>query len=251
MSIYVTGDIHGDTARLGPDAFPELNGLTKEDYVVVCGDFGVVWDGGAAEQEELDRLEERPFTTLFVDGNHENFDLLGEYPAIPWHGGMVHAVRPSVLHLLRGEIYELEGLRFFTMGGARSHDISDGILEPDDPNFSRRYRMLRRRNALFRVNHASWWKEELPGQEDFRRARDSLERARWRVDHIITHCAPTSVQDKLGGGRFEADPMTDFLEEVAQRCRFRHWFFGHYHMDGHIGERFIYLYRELIQLTQR
>ena len=249
MSIYLTGDIHGDIDRLSPKAFPELGALTKEDYVIVCGDFGVVWNGEEAEQDELEDLEDQPFTTLFVDGNHENFDLLKEYPTIPWHGGTVQAIRPSVLHLLRGEVYELEGLRFFTMGGASSHDVSDGILDPDDPCFSRRYQMLRKRNALFRVNHLSWWKEELPGQGDYRRARDNLERVNWQVDCIVTHCCPTSVQDTIGRGRFQADHLTDFLEEVSQRCRFRHWFFGHYHMDGHVGERFIYLYRELLQLT--
>lgn len=250
MSIYLTGDIHGEIDRLSQEVFPELDKLTKEDYVIVCGDFGVVWNGEEAEQAELDELEARPFTTLFVDGNHENFDLLREYPTIPWHGGVVHAIRPSVLHLLRGEVYELEGLRFFTMGGASSHDISDGILEPDAPDFSRRYRMLLARDALFRVNHRSWWKEELPDQEDYRRARDSLERANWQVDCIITHCCPTSVLDAIGHGMFQSDPLTDFLEEVAQRCRFRQWFFGHYHMDGHVGEQFIHLYQELIQLTR-
>lgn len=249
MSIYITGDVHGLAERLEPGLYPELDALSKEDFLIICGDFGFVWNGGEAEQEELDWLEDRPFTTLFVDGNHENFDLLKEYPAIPWHGGHVRTIRPSVLHLLRGETYELEGLRFFTLGGASSHDVSDGILERDDPNFRWRYRTLYRQNALFRVNHESWWKEELPDQEDYRRARDNLERASWQVDYIITHCAPTSIQDKLGKGAYKADHLTGFLEEVAQRCRFQHWFFGHYHMDGHIGNQFIYLYEELLQLT--
>lgn len=249
MSVYITGDVHGVFDRLGPGFYPELDALTKEDHLIICGDFGFVWDGGEAEQKELDDLEARPFTTLFVDGNHENFDLLKQYPTIPWHGGRVQTIRPSVLHLLRGEVYELEGQRVFTMGGASSHDISDGILEPDDPYFSRRYRTLYRQNALFRVNHVSWWREELPDQEEYDRARDNLERTDWQVDWIVTHCAPTSVQDKLGRGAFKADHLTEFLEEVAQRCRFRHWFFGHYHMDGHIGEQFVYLYEELIRLT--
>lgn len=32
--------------------------------------------------------------------------------------------------------------------------------------------------------------------------------------------------DAIGRGMFQSDPLTGFLEEVAQRCRFRHWFFG-------------------------
>lgn len=250
MSIYLTGDIHGTVDRLGSDIFPELDTLTKEDAVIICGDFGLVWDGGEKEQAALDWLERRPFTTLFVDGNHENFDLLREYPTTLWRGQPVQAIRPSVLHLLRGEVYELEGQRFFTMGGASSHDVSDGILEPDDPEFRQHFRRLLAQDALFRVNHLSWWKEELPDQEEYCRARDSLERADWQVDYIITHCGPTSIQEQLCGAMCKADHLTDFLEEVAQRCRFRHWFFGHYHRDGHLGKRFIYLYEKLLQLTQ-
>ena len=65
-----------------------------------------------------------------------------------WHGGKVHRIRPHVLHLMRGQIYELEGYRFFTMGGAKSHDIEDGILEPDDPNFERKFLMLQRKTEI-------------------------------------------------------------------------------------------------------
>ena len=49
--------------------------MTKEDYVIICGDFGGVWNKEVENKEEkhlLDWLEEKPFTTLFVDGNHEN-----------------------------------------------------------------------------------------------------------------------------------------------------------------------------------
>jgi len=249
MAIYLTGDTHGDFSRFGPRGFPELNGLTKEDYVLVCGDFGGIWDGGDGDQAALDWLDAKPFTTLFVDGNHENFDLLSTYPTITWHGGTAQSIRPSVLHLCRGQVYTLEGLRFFTMGGGRSHDIDDGILEPDDPLFRKKRRRLDARMALYRVNHLSWWKEELPCQAEYQAALSCLEQNGWVVDYIITHCAPTSVQRKLLKDAAVPDALTDFLEEVSQRCRFRHWFFGHYHMDGHIGTQFIYLYRELIQLT--
>ena len=84
--------------------------------------------------------------------------------------------------------------------------------------------------------------------EEYQTAQANLERHGWAVEYIITHCCPTSVLDAIGRGMFQSDPLTDFLEEVAQRCRFRHWFFWHYHMDGHMGEQFIYLYQELLQI---
>ena len=128
MAIFITGDTHGDFSRLLPAAFHEQRDLTKEDYLIICGDFGGVWDGGDAEQQWLDWLETRSFTTLFVSGNHENYDLLRNYPISQWHGGLVQAIRPSVLHLMRGQLYNICGKRIFTMGGASSHDIRDGIL---------------------------------------------------------------------------------------------------------------------------
>ena len=83
MAIFITGDTHGDFSRLLPAAFHEQRDLTKEDYLIICGDFGGVWDGGDAEQQWLDWLETRSFTTLFVSGNHENYDLLRNYPIRP------------------------------------------------------------------------------------------------------------------------------------------------------------------------
>ena len=189
-----------------------------------------------------------PSTTLFVSGNHENFDMLAELPKEEWHGGQVQKVRPSVLHLMRGQAYDIGGKKFFTMGGASSHDISGGILEPDDPKYRKKLRQLKASGALYRVNHRSWWAAELPSEAEYRTARDSLDKCGWKVDYIVTYCCPTSMQDELSGGAFQADHLTDFLDEVARRCRFRYWFFGHYHYDGVIGEKYVLLYRQIVEL---
>ena len=143
--IWATGDCHGNFERFRPEYFPEQAQMTKDDVVVVTGDFGGIWFGDARDDEALGCLESLPFTLAFVDGNHENYDALASYPAEKWQGGKIHRIRPHVLHLMRGQIYELEGYRFFTMGGAKSHDIEDGILDPDDPNFGRKFLMLQRR----------------------------------------------------------------------------------------------------------
>lgn len=76
-------------------------------------------------------MEDKSFTTVFVDGNHENFDRLYSYPVKEWNGGKVHEIRPSVLHLMRGEVFTIEDKKFFAFGGASSHDIKDGILDPN------------------------------------------------------------------------------------------------------------------------
>ena len=248
MAIFITGDTHGDFTRFKKEIFYEQTGLTKDDCAIICGDFGGIWNGDADERHWLDWLEAKPFTTLFVSGNHENFDLLAEYPTEDWHGGKVQRIRPSVIHLMRGQIYDIQGKTFFTMGGGSSHDIQDGILEADDPLLKKKCRRLDARGAMYRINHLSWWKEELPSEEEYQTARVNLDRAGWEVDYIITHCCPSSVQDTFSGGLYQRDALTEFFDEVRQRCRFKYWFFGHYHEDMVIEKKYVMLYEQIIKL---
>ena len=41
--IYVTGDIHAEPDRFNTENFPEQKELTRDDYMIICGDFGLVW----------------------------------------------------------------------------------------------------------------------------------------------------------------------------------------------------------------
>ena len=149
MELYITGDTHGDFSRFRPESFYEQERLTKEDVILVAGDFGGVWYGDSRDDAGLNFLDSRPFTTAFVSGNHENYDALAAYPQAEWHGGRVRTIRPSVLMLERGQVFDLGGRMFFAMGGASSHDIQDGILEPDAPDFLRRFQQLNAQGAAF------------------------------------------------------------------------------------------------------
>lgn len=221
--IYATGDCHGNFRRFQPEYFPEQAGMTKNDVVIIAGDFGGVWFGDSRDDETLDWLERLPFTLAFVCGNHENYDALERYPVAEWHGGKVHRVRPHVLHLMRGQIFELESYRFFTMGGAKSHDTNH------------------------RINHISWWRQELPSDEEYSEALQNLERYNWQVDYIITHCAPTSIA-LMGSRHNEADRLTDFLQEVRERAKYHYWLFGHYHDNKAIDERHILLWEQIVRV---
>ena len=248
MELYITGDTHGDFSRFRPESFYEQERLTKEDVILVAGDFGGVWYGDSRDDAGLNFLDSRPFTTAFVSGNHENYDALAAYPQAEWHGGRVRTIRPSVLMLERGQVFDLGGRMFFAMGGASSHDIQDGILEPDDPDFEEKFQQLEQRGALFRVNHRSWWAEELPSEAEYLEARANLEHVHWNVDYIISHCCPSSIQDVFSGGMFKKDALTEFFDEVRQRCAFRYWFFGHYHSNMVIEKKYAMLYEQIIRL---
>ena len=171
MAIYVTGDVHGraeyGASRVAFRSWPLGRTLTSDDVVIVAGDFGFVWDGSNAERYWLDWFESKPWTTCFVDGNHENHRMLAELPVREWNGGLVHEVRPRVLHLMRGEVFDIDGLAVLAMGGAASND--------------RQYRREGR----------SWWPEEMPSEEEMDRYRADLQDAKTRLHtDIIAGNAP-------------------------------------------------------------
>lgn len=153
MTVYVTGDIHSglDMQKLRDW---ELGGsLTSDDYLIVAGDFGFPWDFSAEECADIAWLESRPYTVLFVDGNHERFDHWEERPMEPWHGGLTQRLSDTspIRRLTRGEVFELDGSTIFTMGGATSVDRE------------------------YRVPYSSWWPQELPDERDFDTARAKLD----------------------------------------------------------------------------
>ena len=250
--IYITGDCHSNFERFNTRNFPEQKEMTKDDYVIICGDFGEVWnkDGESKmETSALDWLDGKAFTTLFVDGNHENFDRLYAYPVEMWHGGKVHKIRPSVIHLMRGQIFELEEKKIFTFGGASSHDISAGILEPDDPMFKLKKKVLDRGWEPYRINHINWWKEELPSEEEKQEGLKNLQKYHNEVDFIVTHCCASSTQAIMSDGLYKPDMLTEYFEKIRQTARFKKWFFGHYHDNRNVTKDELLLWEQIIRIS--
>lgn len=217
MACLITGDIHAthDIRKLSSDNFNKNNeiNLTKDDYLIICGDFGLVWNEKYKEtcDEWLDWLEAKPWTTLFVDGNHEGFELLNAYPVEEWHGGKVHRIRDGIIHLMRGQVFEIDGEKYFTMGGAYSHDKE------------------------WRTEGINWWAEEVPSQEERDEAIANLTAHNWKVDYVITHEAPTEIADKLitmvRDYSRDVDEYTMWLGGIAYRLDFKTWYHGHHHID--------------------
>ena len=210
--IWVTGDTHAplDISKLNTTNWPEQKTLSKEDVLIITGDFGGVWDGSKTDKCWLDWFEKKKMTVVFCDGNHENFDLLNQYPVVEWMGGKVHQIRPTVFHLMRGEIYRIQEKTFFVLGGADSHDKDR------------------------RTEGINWWKEEHPSEEEIEYARQKLERINWEVDVVVTHTAPTKVVRELGY-EVEDSIFQSFLDEMTVCLSFKKWYFGHFHRDIDLG----------------
>lgn len=244
--IFVTGDTHGDwMGRLNVDAFPEQREMNRNDYVIICGDFGI-WHDTNQERHNLKWLDDKPFTTLFVDGNHENFDRLYTMPVSEWNGGNVHFIRPHIIHLMRGQVFEIDGVSLFTFGGASSHDIQDGILEKNDPRIKE---WSKNPFKMFRVNHSSWWKEELPSEKEMNDGIQNLEKYNNKIDFIITHCGATSSIALYSMGDYKPDILTNYFEEIKQKINFKKWFMGHYHDNHAINDKEIILYEQIVRIS--
>lgn len=226
--IYVTGDTHGlqDYYKLHIFAgkHPEL---TKNDFVIIAGDFGGVWDSKTLAID-LKPYTMLPFTVLFVDGNHENFDLLETFPVEKWHGGKVHKIRPDIIHLMRGQVFEIEGKTIFTFGGATSID-----------------KYMRREGV-------SWWSQELPTFEELDEGFANLKRYNNKVDYIITHScgerALTYPQIRLIAGIKTTCPESHILSNFEDIVTFKHWYFGHFHIDAKLGDKYTALIDEVVKI---
>lgn len=229
MTVYVTGDIHGGLDMQKLRDWELGDSLTSDDYLIVAGDFGFPWGFSAEECADIAWLESRPYTVLFVDGNHERFDHWEERPMEPWHGGLTQRLSDtsSIRRLTRGEVFELDGSTIFTMGGATSND--------------RQYRKEGR----------NWWPEEMPSEEETEHCRASLNRVGWRVDCVVTHEAPAALAEGLcreRGREYRGDRLQRFLAELDDRLGYRAWFFGHYHGDEWRDDRHRLVYRDIVPI---
>ena len=226
--LFLTGDTHGDIniKKLSYRNFPLGRELDKNDCICILGDFGCIWNLDKGDNYWLNWLESRPFTTLFLPGNHENYPLLRSFPEEQWYGGTIRRIRPSVIMLERGEIFNIANATFFCMGGARSVD------------------------KVYRKEGKSWWPDEMPSYEEYQRATSNLERVSFQVTYILTHCGPNYIVDKLFPYENQHDELTSFFEKyVRANTTFSRWFMGHYHIDrSYDNQKYNILYNDIIEL---
>lgn len=246
--VFVTGDCHAEFNKFSTKNFPEQKEMTRDDIVIVCGDFGI-WHDNEEERYWLKWLSKKNFTVVFVDGNHENFDRLygDEFPVVDFHGGKAHKIRDNIYHLMRGYVFEFDGRKFFCFGGASSHDISDGILDradfDSDEEFVAKVKDWDKRWKMFRINHISWWKQELPTEDELAFGLQTLIQNGNKVDYIISHCCPQEIASFCGFR--EPDVLTRWFNMVAHTVQFNKWYFGHYHGNRQIMSKFIMLYEKI------
>lgn len=229
MKIKITGDTHGEQRRM-LDYIDAHKRSPDFDMLLVCGDFGYIFRGDRGENSFLNYIEkEAGFDIVFVDGNHSNFPKIYSYPIEKWNGGLVHTIRKNIRHLMRGQIYTIGSKTFFTFGGGYSID--------------KKWRLDYEKTH----NKKIWWEEEFPTQEEIDFAFRNLEEHNWEVDYIITHSAPTNIlplvsEFFISNAKADIDIVNSTLEKIRQKTTFDHWYFGHYHGNKEVDDKFTILY---------
>lgn len=223
--VYITGDTHGDISWFKN---PKLKKLGEKDILIICGDFGFLWNPKSeAEKKNLEILKSKKYTICFLDGAHENFDMLDAYTPYRWKGGNAHKIANNIFHLMRGEIFTLDNKTFFVMGGGESDDRD--MREPG----------------------VSWWEEEMPNAEEIKNAEDNLKDANYNVNYILSYEAPAVAKDFLKLHLKEAakiSPLDTYLQELTKNVDYYHWYFGSLHTDLQISKKMTAVFNEIHEI---
>lgn len=230
MAIYITGDTHGDNSYIYN--MSARYKITEDDYIIVCGDFGFVWNGDYKKQFiKLHRCTKA--TILFVDGNHENFDLFETFPVVEWCGGKASQLADKIYWLRRGEIYTIEGHTFFCFGGARSTDQD------------------------WRTPGKSWWPQEEPTIEEMVKGIEVINDNLDKIEYVITHDCPQYILRYIDTYSNFVLPIEagyklrlyfdNYFERLFYDSKsFKHWYCGHHHTNTDIDSlKFSFLYHKV------
>ena len=234
--IFITGDTHGLYDFDSLKEFATKEKLDRSDYIIIAGDCSVVWSKEYLPQY-IPPFEELGATILYIDGNHENFDMLETYPVTMLLGGEVNQISTNIYHLRRGEVFEIYGKKIFVMGGGESGGISN-LKE-----------------------HIDWWMQESITAEDMSNAIKNLASYDNTVDIVVSHVPPTSVLELVGKElavdgeelpwyiklKLEPKVSNNYLQKISDTVSFDKWYFGHIHLDMDLGD-YIGIFNNIIEI---
>lgn len=216
--IFITGDTHADFSRFKN---PTLRKLRKNDALIICGDFGFIWDGSPKEKKLLKKIGKLPFNVLFVEGSHENYDLLEEYEITEWCGGKTRQISGRLRQLMRGEVFTIAEKTVFAFGGGQTDDI---------------YELTEGTN---------WWQREVPSDEELATGFENLEKAGNKVDFVVTYEPPSKMREFLTAST-ERNRVNTYLSEVFEKIEFKGWFFGKLHINKFVPTKYYAVYDGIV-----
>lgn len=222
--IYCTGDTHGDLSRFDDK---RLKKLKKGDYLIICGDFGFIWNGSKKENKILKKLGRKKYGILFVEGAHENHKLLSEYPESDWNGGRVRQISGRLKQLCRGSVFDIDGAKIFAFGGGLSPESESGF-DPD----------------MICV-------DALPTADDIKTAVRNLEAAGRAVDYIVSYEPPSVIEMFVNLKEDEVlqkNHLNALFDEIVKCVSFKMWVFGKCHKNKTVSPKYTAVYTSFVEL---
>ena len=184
--------------------------------MIILGDAGFNYYGGARDKKAKQRMSEMPITMFSIHGNHEQRpDTLPFYHITQWKQGRAYIEDeyPNLLFGIDGEIYNLNGQQTIVIGGAYSVD--------------KFYRLVRGWNR---------WADEQPSGEIKEYVEKTLSERDWHVDVVLSHTVPLKyepVEVFLPQiDQSKVDKSTEvWLDSIEDRLDYQRWYAGHYHTE--------------------
>lgn len=186
--------------------------------MIVCGDFGLCWNNNKTFDYNCDIFSKKDYTILWVQGNHENYDMIEEFPLEEWHGGKVrHIVRDKVILLERGQVFDTNVLTDY-------FDMLEDKLEYKHWYFGHYHRDLNVDEKHTLLYHgmilldAKSNLEETPVPGHPRYRHGDIVRMKWSD---IEKIGKISIVDAYGTFEQSDEPSYDILV-VEENCLYKH-----------------------------
>ena len=127
---------------------------------------------------------------------------------------------------MRGEVYTVNGKRWFAFGGAESTD------------------------RAWRVERQSWWRQETPSLDEYNNGVRQLRANNFEIDYVFTHAIPYCLKDGIYIRDIVPNPATEFmLQDFYRMIEFKYWFCGHYHMDVMLDSSVRICYNSIVEIV--
>lgn len=229
--IFVTGDCHGVLSRIynWVDRFD----MNKDNvHIIIAGDAGICWRKDKKDMiAAIKKQEQYNFHLWFIDGNHENFDILKEFSPINSSG--IANLGNNLHYITRGT-----KLTIMTKNGIKTILFCGGADSVD---------------KALRTPNFTWWTDEQITENDIKKC---LEKGN-SFNYIITHCCPYSVFVKYtpwlvtltGLDQNKIDHTSEkMLDKLINNIEFDEYFFGHYHIDKRLDDKYSCVLNDFIEL---
>ena len=244
MSVYITGDIHGDSWRFWSiKNYCENHKTTTDDWLICLGDVGLNYYGAKSKKEIAIKNEaaELPIKMFCIHGNHERRPSSEDgYRIVEIEEGSIQGFMwwnpdyPNQYFAIDAGIYKIQTkerqLTALVCGGAYSVD--------------KYYRLQ---------NGWNWWSDEQPSDSTKELTKYMAEQR--QIDIMLTHTCPLRFEPRELFldciDQSTVDQSTEeFFDDLYERFPADHkpmWYFGHFHGDKYTDD-YVMLFDDVIEL---